>query len=322
MYSQDFNPYTYTHNNPLSFIDPSGYWDEACDIGGASDPGYNLIDYTIELPEVVVTNPPVAYTVDLPTLVIRGNGNGKIYSMGHGMDKQGDGGVKSKKDKSSGGQNSGSSGMGYTLAFYNDINSYSGPDDFVHNPSYYNNYEINTNYSYTTSPDPVQNVDATEAVKMARGKKDEELTLSETGIMANAMGVFFEVQNRLINWGLRQATTPWGNSIRGFNKFSKGAGTSIGYYSAFVYGIQARNAYKNGDRLLTLSNGMMSFYTIVATKGGSPGLVFAAPFIFIDWTVGMDNFLLFNFNYGIEQSNQIEKGNLGVAMWRPGHGLR
>ena len=28
--------------------DPSGYWDEVCDIGGALDPGYNLLTYKIE----------------------------------------------------------------------------------------------------------------------------------------------------------------------------------------------------------------------------------------------------------------------------------
>ena len=51
------------------------------------------------------------------------------------------------------------------------IGYFTTPDDFVHNLIYYNNYEINTNYSYTTSPDPVQNVDATEAMNKARGEK-------------------------------------------------------------------------------------------------------------------------------------------------------
>jgi RHS repeat-associated protein len=148
------------------------------------------------------------------------------------------------------------------------------------------------------------------------------LTLSETGTMATVMGVINTFTRGLIDWGLNQATTPWGNSISGFNKFSKGTGKFLGYYSGFVYGMQARVAYNNGDRLHTLSNGLMSFYSLVATKGGTPGLVFTAPFFVIDWTVGMDNFLLYNFNYGIEQSNQIQNGNWGVSLWRPGQGLR
>ncbi len=66
MYSQDFNPYTYTHNNPLSFIDPSGYWDEACDIGGASDGGgYNLVKYTKELS----TDDGTAYKINISTVL-------------------------------------------------------------------------------------------------------------------------------------------------------------------------------------------------------------------------------------------------------------
>jgi len=148
------------------------------------------------------------------------------------------------------------------------------------------------------------------------------LTLSETETMATVMGWTNTFTRGLIDWGLRQATTPWGNSINGFNKFSKGSGKFLGYYSGFVYGMQARNAYNNGDRLHTLSNGLMSFYSLVATKGGTPGLVFTAPFFVIDWTVGMDNFLLYNFNYGIEQSIQIQNGNWGVSLWRPGQGLR
>ncbi len=136
------------------------------------------------------------------------------------------------------------------------------------------------------------------------------------------MGVVNTFTRSLIKWGLSQASTPWGNSISGFNKFSKGAGKSFGFYSAFVSCTQAYSAYKNGDRLHTLSNGLMSFYSIIATKGGTPGLVLTAPFFVIDYTVGMDNFMLYNFNYGIEQSKQIQNGNWGVSFWRPGQGLR
>jgi hypothetical protein len=148
------------------------------------------------------------------------------------------------------------------------------------------------------------------------------LTLSETGTMATVMGITNTFKRGLLDWGLSQASTPWGNSISGYNKFSKGAGKFLGYYSAFVYSTQAYSAYNNGDRLHTLSNGLMSFYSLVATKGRTPGLIFTAPFFVIDWTVGMDNFLLYNFNYGIEQSNQIQSGNWGISLWRPGQGLR
>jgi hypothetical protein len=68
------------------------------------------------------------------------------------------------------------------------------------------------------------------------------LTLSETGIMATAMGISNELKMKLINWGLK-GSSGWGNTMS-------------------------------------------------------------------------------NFNYGIEQSNQIQNGNWGVSFWRPGQGLR
>ena len=150
----------------------------------------------------------------------------------------------------------------------------------------------------------------------------EGLTLSETNTMATVMGLTNTFTRSLINWGVRQATTPWGNSISGLNKFSKRSGKFLGYYSAFVYGIQARNAYNNGDRLNTLSNGLMSFYSIVSTQGDGAGFTLTLPLFIVDWTVGMDNFLMYNFNFGVEQSIQIQNGNWGVSIWRPGQGLR
>ncbi len=105
-------------------------------------------------------------------------------------------------------------------------------------------------------------------------------------------------------------------------RFSKITGKLLGRYSGLVYGVQAYDAYNNGDRLHTLSNGLMSFYSEVATRGDGVGFALTLPFFVIDWTVGMDNFLLYNFNYGIEQSNQIQNGNWGVSFWRPGQGLR
>ncbi len=53
--SQDFNPYTYVHNRPLSLIDPTGYWDESNDIGGNPE---GLLEQTdgkpTTLPEVTI----------------------------------------------------------------------------------------------------------------------------------------------------------------------------------------------------------------------------------------------------------------------------
>jgi len=181
---------------------------------------------------------------------------------------------------------------------------------------------MNDNFLYnnnTQSPNEDNDYDRGERGQAGGG---DGLTLSETGTMATVMGLTNTFTRGLIDWGVRQATTPWGKSISGFNKFSKGAGKTFGFYSAFVYGAQAYSAYNSGDRLHTLSNGLMSFYSIVATQGDGAGFAITLPFFVIDLTVGMDNFLLYNFNYGIEQSNQIGNGNWGVSFWRPGQGLR
>ena len=182
-------------------------------------------------------------------------------------------------------------------------------------------------YGYTSDPSKtaVSTGEANVSEKAGNGGEaggGDGLTLSETGTMATVMGITNTFTRGLIDWGLRQATTPWGNSISGFNKLSKGSGEFLGYYSGFVYGMQARNAYNNGGRLHTLSNGLMSFYSLASTQGDGTGFVLTLPFFIVDWTVGMDNFLMYNFNYGIEQSNQIQNGNWGVSFWRPGQGLR
>ncbi len=136
------------------------------------------------------------------------------------------------------------------------------------------------------------------------------------------MGLANQIKLELIDRGLESSSTPLDKTMFNYLRFSKITGRLLGRYSGLVYGVQAYDAYNNGDRLHIQSNGLMSFYSIVAAKVGTIGTIFTAPFFFIDWTVGMDNFLLFDLNYGIEQSNQIQNGNWGVSLWRPGQGLR
>ncbi len=184
-------------------------------------------------------------------------------------------------------RSSGSTEVDYS-GFFNRISSYYAPDNYVSNPSYYDDYfSYYTSNSSSGTANPVHNTDGTEAMKMTERGEDgggSGLTLSETNTMATVMELTNTFTMSLIKWGVRQATTSWGNSISGLNKFSKVSGKFLGYYSAFAYGMQARNAYNNGDRLHTLSNGLMSFYSLVATKGCTPGLVFTAPFFVIDLT--------------------------------------
>ena len=115
------------------------------------------------------------------------------------------------------------------------IGYFTTPDDFVHNPNYYNNYEINTNYSYTTSPDPVQNVDATEAMKMARGKKDDGVTDIISDWWNNHWTAKFIPDVIYINMGINVSTSiGWGYStgyalqIRGKEGFGIRSYVTIG----------------------------------------------------------------------------------------------
>lgn len=114
----------------------------------------------------------------------------------------------------------------------------------------------------------------------------------------------------------------WGKAGANYLNFWQKTGKVGGYASMGIYGYNSYSSFANGNNLQGISNGLMSMYSFGATKGGIPGMVITAPFFIIDWTVGMDNFLLHNFNYGIEQSNQIQNGNWGVSFWRPGQGLR
>ena len=146
------------------------------------------------------------------------------------------------------------------------------------------------------------------------------ISMNDAGTMLSAFGYSNFVKTELLKWGMKGAV--WGKAGANYLKFNLKAGKTAGYAGVGIYGFNSYSSFANGNNLQGVSNGLMSMYSFIATKGGVPGMVVTAPFFVIDATIGMDNFLMYNFNYGIEQSNQIQNGNWGVSFWRPGQGLR
>lgn len=145
------------------------------------------------------------------------------------------------------------------------------------------------------------------------------INLNDIGTITSAMSIVVTKKVELVKWGLKSLSIPDGTKyLKGWKGFGKG----LGYLSTGIYGFNSYSDFASGNDLQGVSNGLMSIYSFIATKGGIVGTVITSPFFIIDWTIGMDNFLLYQVNYGIEQSYQIQNGNWGVSMWRPGKCLR
>ena len=145
------------------------------------------------------------------------------------------------------------------------------------------------------------------------------ISLNDIGTITSAMSIVVTKKVELVKWGLKSLSIPDGTKyLKGWKGFGKG----LGYLSTGIYGFNSYSDFANGNNLQGVSNGLMSMYSAIATKGGIAGTIVTTPFFIVDWTMGMDNFLLYQVNYGIEQSNQIQNSNWGVSMWRPGKSLR
>ncbi len=104
--------------------------------------------------------------------------------------------------KSSG--SSGSTEVDYS-GFFNRISSYSAPDNYVSNPSYYDDYfSYNTSNSSSGTANPVHNTDDTEAMRQAEGGEngggfDDRFSNSEkTALGLAATGGSVHVTTELI----------------------------------------------------------------------------------------------------------------------------
>lgn len=63
------------------------------------------------------------------------------------------------------------------------------------------------------------------------------------------------------------------------------------------------------DYSLAFSSGLSGLYSGIATYGGIPGLIIGGPFVIIDATIGLDNFMKYQIDSGIHRGNQLSNGN-------------
>ena len=85
------------------------------------------------------------------------------------------------------------------------------------------------------------------------------------------MWSYFELKNRLIKWGL-QGSSDWEKTFTKYTKFSKGAGSTLGYYSATVYSISAYQDFQSGNDMNGIGNIINAGMSIYMTKGGALGV--------------------------------------------------
>ncbi len=187
---------------------------------------------------------------------------------------------------------------------------------------------FNTDYTQTGKTESITEEnsvsDKTKAVegdrRVGSAGGSDGISMNDAETMLSAFGYSHFGKTQLLKWGMKGAD--WGKAGANYLKFNLKTGKTVGYAGVGIYGFNSYSSFANGNNLQGVSNGLMSMYSFIATKGGVPGMVLTAPFFAIDATIGMDNFLLYYNSYHIDQSNQIQNGYWGVSLWRPGRALK
>ena len=118
----------------------------------------------------------------------------------------------------------------------------------------------------------------------------------------------------------------WGNQWTGIRSIAlKSAKVSkvLGEYAFYVnapyslYGVA--RGLSTQDYSKAMFSGMSGIYSGIATYGNIPGLVIAGPLVFVDATIGLDNFIQDQMNIEIERANRMNKGDYSM-LWYPRFG--
>ncbi len=183
--------------------------------------------------------------------------------------------------KSSG--SSGSTEVDYS-GFFNRISSYSAPDNYVSNPSYYDDYfSYNTSNSSSEIANPVHNTDGTEAMKMTERGSSGEANIVEnimnylgnsSSVIENSMKAsvlsLSEMKSLLISEG---APIEMIDNIISRDAAIGGVariGGRLIFYGQLGYNIY--DAVKNPTLPNIALKSSDTFFSAIATYGGWPGL--------------------------------------------------
>ncbi len=150
-----------------------------------------------------------------------------------------------------GSESSGSTEVDYS-GFFNSISSYSTPDNYVSNPSYYDDYySYNTNTSSSGTANPVQNINGTEAMRMAEGEAGGGKNTYMAGaivlsavLVADDATVVLTVDDVAIPFIIVGAYV----LDRVLNQILKGTHESIGTPFKEVRGFDNKNRFNNGPK--------------------------------------------------------------------------
>ncbi|MCF8348769.1 MAG: hypothetical protein K9G61_08145 [Bacteroidales bacterium] len=309
--AQNYNRYSYALNNPLKYTDPSGYKYRGADMG--DNPG-GFFNHGFKLPQNGTMGSGSHWSDGMM---------GEYYDFAFGSSKKFDAkyGV-------------GAHNIGWSVWSDSYLAEKWRADDIsIYDVETVEVFEVKTKtenwvgteknpYQILVSTDEVTSYELVVKGNDLNGEADDGdgLSMNDAGIMISAFGYSNFMKTELLKWGMKGAD--WGKAGANYLNLHLKAGKMAGYAGVGIYGFNSYSSFANGNNLQGVSNGLMSMYSFIATKGGIPGMVITAPFFAIDATIGMDNFILYNINYGIEQSNQIQNGNWGVSLWRPGRAFR
>jgi hypothetical protein len=136
---------------------------------------------------------------------------------------------------------------------------------------------------------------------------DDGISMNDAGTMLSAFGYSHFGKTQLLKWGMKGAD--WGKAGANYLKFNLKTGKTVGYAGVGIYGFNSYSSFANGSNLQGVSNGLMSMYSFIATKGGVPGMVITAPFFIIDATIGLDNAIQYQINFEIDRSSRMSNGD-------------
>jgi RHS repeat-associated protein len=146
------------------------------------------------------------------------------------------------------------------------------------------------------------------------------LSIDEISTILSAMGFSADVTTSLVKYGM--AFVKQGSVDKTFSTLLKVRCSFLGLAGGGIYAFKSFREFKSGNDIQGISNGLLSVASFAVAIFGAEALVATGPAFALEFTVGLDNHLLYMINLHIDRVNQINNGNDAMMLYYPGRPVR